>query len=115
MARDPALPQLRRFTYAEAKALMPEVRRLTAAAQAAAEVLQAELLARPGDARLQERLEHEVRAWAEGVTALGIEVKGLWLVDFDSGSGYYCWRWPEADLEFYHSYEEGFSGRMRLH
>jgi hypothetical protein len=114
MARDPA-PQSRRFTYAEAKALMPEVRRLTAAAQAAAEALQAELLARPDDAQLVERLEREVRGWAEGVAALGLEVKGLWLVDFDSGAGYYCWRWPEADLEFYHSYEEGFGGRVRIH
>lgn len=115
MARDPAPPQLRRFTYAEARALLPEVRRLTAAAHAAVEALQGEFLTRPDDPQLMERVEREVRAWAASVLALGVDVKGLWLVDFDSGSGYYCWRWPEADLEFYHSYEEGFSGRARLH
>jgi hypothetical protein len=55
-----------------------------------------------------------VNEWAEGVRALGVEVKGIWLVDFDNGSGYYCWRWPEPSLQYYHSYEEGFAGRMRI-
>jgi hypothetical protein len=41
-------------------------------------------------------------------------VKGLWLVDFDSGSGCYCWQWPEQRLEFYHGYDEGFAGRARI-
>jgi hypothetical protein len=35
-------------------------------------------------------------------------------VDFDNGSGYYCWRHPEAGLEWFHSYEEGFGGRIRI-
>jgi hypothetical protein len=46
--------------------------------------------------------------------ALGLEVKGLWLVDFDNGSGYYCWRWPEEDLAYFHGYDEGFDGRVRI-
>ena len=53
-------------------------------------------------------------AWARALVARGLEVKGLWLVDFDNGSGYYCWRHPEAVLQFFHSYEEGFGGRMRI-
>jgi hypothetical protein len=105
----------RRFTYAEARALLPQVRKLTEAAHAAVEALQQQLGTRPGDAALHHRIEGEVRAWAQAVTDLGLTIKGLWLVDFDNGSGYYCWRWPEADLEFYHSYEEGFSGRVRIH
>ena len=46
--------------------------------------------------------------------ALGVEVKGLWRVDFDNGSGYYCWQWPEEQLEYFHDYEEGFEGRSRI-
>jgi len=46
--------------------------------------------------------------------ALGLEVKGLWLVDFDNGSGYFCWTWPEEGLEYFHGYEEGFEGRTRI-
>ena len=37
---------------------------------------------------------------------LGIDVKGLWLIDFDNGSGYYCWHYPEEGLQFFHTYEE---------
>ena len=35
-------------------------------------------------------------------------------VDWDSGDGYYCWRYPEASLSFYHSYEDGFKGRVPI-
>jgi hypothetical protein len=56
-----------------------------------------------------------VVGWTRGLQALGVEVKGLWLADFDNGAGYYCWRYPEAGLEYYHSYEEGFRGRIRIH
>ena len=45
---------------------------------------------------------------------MGIEVKGLWLIDFDNGSGYYCWQYPEESLQYFHGYEEGFGGRVKL-
>ena len=53
-------------------------------------------------------------AWATEMEDLGLAVKGPWLVDFDSGGGYYCWTWPEESLDYFHGYEEGFAGRMRL-
>ena len=59
-------------------------------------------------------IEAVVSDWARQVIELGLEVKGAWLADFDNGSGYYCWRYPEEDLLYFHSYEEGFSGRMRI-
>lgn len=89
------------FTYEEAVALLPEVQRLTDAAAAEVE-------------EQPEEAEAVVRSWAEAVMALGIEVKGLWLIDFDSGSGYYCWRHPEPALQYFHGYEEGFRGRVKL-
>ena len=55
-----------------------------------------------------------MRAWAEKIMQLGAEPKGLWLVDFDSGSGYYCWRYPEADVGFFHGYDDGYSGRVPI-
>ena len=55
-----------------------------------------------------------MQRWATSLTDLGIEVKGLWLIDFDCGSGYYCWKYPEPALQFFHGYEEGFSGRVQL-
>ena len=33
--------------------------------------------------------------WTRDMEMLGVVVKGLWLIDFDSGEGYYCWKYPE--------------------
>lgn len=103
------------FTYDEARALVPEVRRLTEEALARVEALRSgvdpEGRSGGGDARL----DAIVKDWARAIMSLGLEVKGLWLVDFDMGSGYYCWQHPEEGLDYYHSYEDGFRGRMRIH
>ena len=98
-------PEKRTFTLEQARALMPRVQELTADA--------VERYARlPGD--LEEARLEVVQEWAEELRALGAEIKGLWLVDFDSGAGYYCWKYPEAALNHFHSYEEGFGGRLPL-
>ena len=93
------------FSYEEAAALLPDVQRLTGEA-----VEQVENLAEDA----VDEYQHVVETWAESVMSLGIEVKGLWLIDFDNGSGYYCWQWPEPSLQFFHGYEEGYGGRVML-
>jgi hypothetical protein len=100
------------FTYEDASALLPEVQRLTDAAVIEIDALGEEVDDTNADTNADFR--RIVTGWAEQVIALGIEVKGLWLVDFDSGSGYYCWRHPEPGLQFFHGYEEGFRGRVQL-
>lgn len=103
------------FSYGEAAALLPEVRRLThdAFEQVAALTSHGpESGASPQE--LDELIGEVVRDWAERLVGMGIEVKGLWLADFDNGSGYYCWKYPEDGLQYFHSYEEGFRGRMRI-
>ena len=32
----------------------------------------------------------------------------------DNGRGYYCWCWPEEQLEYFHGYDEGYAGRVRI-
>ena len=93
------------FSYEEAAALLPDVRRLTGEAVERVDALSEEAV---------EEYQNVVEEWASSVMSLGIEVKGLWLLDFDSGSGYYCWQWPEPGLQYYHGYEEGFGGRVML-
>ena len=96
-------PAPRIFTLAEARGLMPRVQELTAAA-----------VERYGRTPGEEERGAIAEAWAGELAALGLEIKGLWLVDFDSGAGYYCWKYPEAELGHFHSYEEGFAGRLPL-
>jgi hypothetical protein len=107
------------FSLAQARALLPQVKMLTADAVMRADAITAELQqisdADPAHAQLTETLREIVDTWATGVRALGLEAKGLWLVDFDNGGGYYCWRYPEPALQYFHSYEDGFGGRIRIH
>lgn len=93
------------FTYEEAVALLPRVQDLTNHAAQRVEEMESD---DPSD------YERVVQKWAESILGLGVEVKGLWLVDFDSGAGYYCWKHPEPALEYFHGYEEGFAGRVKL-
>jgi hypothetical protein len=107
-------PSRRVFTYEEAVALMPQVRRLTEDAYRRVEALGARFTPRGAEPHAGE-VDEIVRAWAESLMRLGVEIKGLWLADFDNGAGYYCWRYPEPALHYFHSYEEGFAGRIRIH
>ena len=106
------------FTLKESLELLPRVQELTNTAAEQAEVLVRQLEALPaGEARreFEERYDRLLRTWAAHVMELGVEVKGMWLVDFDSGDGiYYCWHHPERTIEYFHDYGTGFSGRRPL-
>jgi len=95
------------FTYEDASALLPEVQRMTSDAVERVQSLDEATAS-------SEKYQGIVQEWAEDVMSLGIDVKGLWLVDFDNGSGYYCWKYPEESLQYFHGYEDGFQGRVRL-
>jgi regulator of sirC expression with transglutaminase-like and TPR domain len=98
-------PPRRTFTLDQARSLLPQVRRITDAAVERFEELAEEL---------ESERQDVAERWARDVRALGVEVKGLWLVDFDSGAGYYCWKYPEPGLDHFHGYDEGFTGRLKI-
>lgn len=102
------------FTYEAAAALLSVVQQLTGSAVAEVEALEASGNSAEDQAEAAARYQEIVGRWAAEIIELGIEVKGLWLVDFDNGSGYYCWKHPEPALQFFHGYEEGFGGRVEL-
>jgi hypothetical protein len=108
----------RLFTLTEARQLLPSVQEMTADAVDQAEVL-ADAIEEideddPERTILGAELKLIVEDWAASIREMGLEAKGLWLVDFDNGDGYYCWQHPEASLSHYHGYEEGFAGRMKI-
>jgi hypothetical protein len=105
------------FSYDEALALFPLVRDRTASAFQELEALAGDSAGRESE---EEREELEaasrevVARWASEIGELGCQVKGLWLVDWDAGDGYYCWRYPEPALAHFHGYDEGFAGRIPI-
>lgn len=64
--------------------------------------------------QLEQQVNEVVEQWQQKVEKLGGLTRGLWLADFDSGKGYYCWKYPEERVEYWHDYSDGFSGRVRL-
>ncbi len=104
----------RRFTLDEAKELLPTVRRVTERAIKTVEQVRHKRRSTPqkmAPQQYEEATQAVIGTWAEQIERLGCEPKGLWLVDFDYGDGYYCWRYPEIGLDYSHNYDEGFGGR----
>ncbi len=124
MSRESAIAQIvpcddpRVFTLSEARALFPLVRKITEAAYHELEPVRRKLEAmiptNPHMQDVEKQYETIVKAWVGKMERLGLVVKGLWLVDFDTGDGYLCWKFPEPRLAHYHSYHEGFTGRRPL-
>ncbi|MEW6325899.1 MAG: DUF2203 domain-containing protein [Nitrospirota bacterium] len=116
--RQPRHGRKRIFALDEAQTLLPKVQELTERSVAAATIVEFQLAALKGAVKRRAELEQEyfsiINQWAEAIHGLGCEAKGLWLVDFDNGEGYYCWKYPEASLDYFHDYSSGYSGRMKI-
>jgi hypothetical protein len=108
----------RAFTLHEAQALFPLVRTITEAAFHELEPVRRELETmlphHPRIHQIEDHYEAIVKRWVGKMERLGLIVKGLWLVDFDTGDGYLCWKFPERRLNHYHGYAEGYAHRRPL-
>ncbi len=106
------------FTLEEAQALLPVVRKITAAAYEELVPVRRQFEnTLPTDPRIngvEKSYEAIVRRWVAKMERLGLVVNGLWLVDFDTGDGYLCWKYPEIKLAYFHEYDSGYGGRRPL-
>lgn len=106
------------FTLNEARELLPLVRKLTAEAvnQVHTQINRLDALTEedPEFDEVRSMIDLAVNIWIENMQKLGCEVKGLWLVDFDNGQGFYCWRYPEDELDHFHTYEQSFENRAMI-
>jgi hypothetical protein len=64
--------------------------------------------------QLEMQVEQWIESWNAKVRKLGGLPKGLWLVDFDAGDGFFCWKFPEGEIKFWHDRSSGFTGRIPL-
>jgi hypothetical protein len=113
------LNRKRVFSVIEARQILPIIRRVTEEANMRIRGLLAKLEAvKDRDAEktkeYEDQINRHVSEWQTKIAKLGAEGKGLWLVDFDCGTGYYCWKFPEENLEHFHGYTEGFQARVKM-
>lgn len=107
----------RLFSLRDAQALLPIIYRISEESEREVQTLMNQLKAFSDkkSLRAQEietRINETIGAWQKKVEKLGCEPKGLWMADFDNGDGYFCWRFPETEIKFWHGYQDGFSGRI---
>lgn len=106
------------FTLEEAEQLFPLVRAITEAAWQELEPvrkrLESMVPSNPRAREVERQYEQIVKRWMNKMARLGLVVKGLWLVDFDTGEGYLCWKFPELRIGHYHGHDEGFTARRPL-
>ncbi len=106
------------FTLKQARELLPIIQRITKDAALLVERLQMRIEAVAPEPYHKPAYEIElnvvVEKWSQKIAKLGCDPKGIWLVDFDNGDGYYCWSYPEEDLSFYHTYDGAFAGRTPI-
>ena len=105
----------RYFTLAEANQTLPLVKQITRDSYEELEIIKKKLRNFvPSDPRVvfvERQYEEIVKKWISKLERLGLIVKGLWLVDFDTGDGYLCWKYPELEVSHFHSYTGGFASR----
>jgi hypothetical protein len=107
------------FSLDQAQDLLPLVYSITEKAHAQVRFLtsQAEAMKNVPQAQLQkidDEIQNLIDSWQKKMIRLGAHPKGYWLVDFDNGNGYFCWKFPEKEIKYSHGYQEGFSGRKAI-
>jgi len=107
------------FNLEQAQELLPVIYRITESAQLEVkslinrlEAIKSVNLQAASDLELT--INAEVERWHRKIERLGASPKGLWLADFDNGTGYYCWKFPETEIGFWHGYREGYTGRKPI-
>ena len=119
-----AIPQIGRpgephiFNLREAMDLLPLVRKITLAAQSQwqpeRELLRNTLTCDPRLEARAAKYASIVQAWSDKIERLGPVVAGLWHVDFFTGDGFLCWRYPEIQIAYFHEMEQGIKGRQAI-
>lgn len=107
------------FSLDEVQQLLPIIFRITKQYSQRVEVLIERLDSLNGKNEesvmaLEAQVNKLIQEWQGKMHRLGALPKGLWLADFDAGDGYFCWKFPERSIEFWHSYSDGYSKRVHV-
>jgi hypothetical protein len=113
------LRQNKTFTLQEVQALLPVIVKITRTYKQTTELKMQylEQIAFTGGTQvkaLEAEIDQLIQEWKLKISKLGGRPAGLWIVDFDNGSGYFCWKYPEEEVLFTHGYLEGFTSRRAI-
>lgn len=110
--------QTTEFSLKEAQTILPIINNITKKAVDNFLVLEEKLQHFHSDPKKWKAIEEEIaevlNGWSQKVIRLGCVPKGIWLVDFDNGKGYYCWRYGDERILYFHGYKDGFAGRVAI-
>lgn len=108
------------FTVDSARELLPLVYKITTEVDEEMQTLKGQIACAQHQDNfdksqsLESSAQELLERWESKILKLGLAPKGMWLVDFDMGQGYFCWKYPELDIRFWHGYDDGFSGRRPI-
>lgn len=107
------------FSLQDARQLLPLVFRMTEESSREVKALLNRVeafadKAHPSVVSIESQINAVIERWQQKMQKLGVEPKGLWMADFDNGEGYYCWKYPEVEINYWHGYQDGYSGRILL-
>lgn len=107
------------FVLDELQQILPLIYRLTEESVKETKYLMACIEALPEKKstrayEIQDQINQIIEKWHNKIERLGGRPKGLWLVDFDNGDGYFCWKFPEVKILYKHGYQDGFTGRILI-
>ena len=73
------------------------------------------------DSKIESAIDESIRIWKEKVIKLNAIPRGLWRVDFPwvsttnpSDRGYFCWKFPEKSILYWHGSSGGNSSRVAI-
>ncbi|WII72764.1 DUF2203 domain-containing protein [Bdellovibrio sp. 22V] len=107
------------FTLQDARRLLPIIYRMTeeSSREVKTHLNRIEAFSdksHPSVAIIEAEINAIIDRWQSKIEKLGAQPKGLWMADFDNGDGYYCWKYPEVEINHWHGYQDGFSGRILI-
>ena len=107
------------YSILEVDRILPIVKRITQEYVEKVQVLMARFESAKGRhdhklPQIEREINEAVQGWQSKLEKLGLKTKGLWIADFDSGDGYFCWKYPEEKVNFWHQYHDGFGGRVKI-
>lgn len=106
------------FSLEEAQAVLPILNRITEKSLSEFLLLEEKLKRTQKDSPQHDQAEQQISEildhWSQKVIGLGAIPKGIWLVDFDYGKGYYCWRYGDENHLYTHGYHDSFAGRVAV-